>query len=190
MRGHDLPPGTRLLVAGGESIKGVGPKDAIVAFDMLRYDAKELHLMVCGAGEETAALEQFGRALAFDDFRLRFAADGAIRSGAVQFADAVLVTNPRGVDEALEAMAAARPVIGWQTPDMEEIVDDKVTGVLVPLGDRGALAACTRAVLANPNYARRLGEAGRARVADRFGRARMVDQFARLYRELVGPGLA
>lgn len=179
-----LAPGARILVASSGSERGIGPRDAIVAFDMLRYDTKELHLVISGAGSEQSDLEQFGRSLAFDDYRIRFVAAGQDQTAAVQRADAVLVTNPRGVEEALEAMSAGKPVIGWQTPDISEIVDDKVTGVLVPPGDRGALAACTRAVLGNRNYARRLGEAGRARVADRFGKARMVEQFLRLYREL------
>jgi glycosyltransferase involved in cell wall biosynthesis len=179
-----IPPRARLIVTGGRSEAGVGPKDAIVAFDMLRYDAKDLYLVVFGAGPETAALEQFGRKLAFDDFRVRFAPCPPNRAAAARLADAAFVTNPRGIEEALEAMAAGKPVVGWQTPDLAEIVADKSTGVLVPLGDRAALAASTRSVLENPDYARRLGEAGRARAAERFGVTRMIEQFARLYQEL------
>jgi glycosyltransferase involved in cell wall biosynthesis len=91
---------------------------------------------------------------------------------------------------ALAAMAAAKPVLGWASADLEEIVEDKVTGLLVPYGDRAALAAAVRAVLTNPAYARRLGEAGRARAAGRFGLPRMVDQYTRLYQEIVGDGRA
>jgi glycosyltransferase involved in cell wall biosynthesis len=183
----DIPPRSRLIVTGGRSEAGVGAKDAIVAFDMLRYDAKDLYLVVFGAGSETAALEQFGRKLAFDDFRVRFAPCTPNRASAARLADAVFVTNPRnGIEEALEAMAAGKPVVGWQTPDLAEIVADKSTGVLVPVGDTAALAACTRSVLENPDYARRLGEAGRMRAAERFGVTRMIEQYARLYQELTG----
>src|SRR5262249_31521369 len=109
----------------------VGPKDAIVAFDMLRYDAKDLYLVVFGAGAEAPALEQFGRSLAFDDFRIRFAPGDWNRASGVRLAEAVFVTSPSGgVEEALEAMAAGRPVVGWRTPELTEIVDDRATAVL------------------------------------------------------------
>jgi glycosyltransferase involved in cell wall biosynthesis len=179
-----VPPGARLLVAGGRAGRGLGPKDAIVAFDMLRYDAKDLYLVVFGAGPEAAALKQFGRSLAFDDFRVRFAPPAADRAAAVAAAAAVLVTGPDGWDEAIEAMAAGKPVLGWQTPDLAEVVDDTVTGLLVPAGDRAGLAARARALLSDPAAAAGMGEAGRARAADRFAPARAADQFGRLYAEL------
>jgi hypothetical protein len=182
-----LPPGAQLIVADGRSEKGFGPRDAIIAFDMLRYDLKNLHLVILGAGSETHSLERFARSLAFDDLRVhlvpRVAAGAALR-----LADAAFVTRPHsGVEEALEAMAAGKAVISWGTADIAEIVEDKMTGLLVNLGDRAALAASMRAVLENPSYARRLGDAGRARAGERFGRTRMIEQFVRLYRELVPP---
>ena len=180
-----VPAGSRLLVAGGQAEGHFGPRDAIVAFDMLRYEAPDLYLAVLGAGSSATALEQFGRALAFDDFRVRFGPEET-RASAVPSADVVLVTRPRGgAEEALAGMAAGRPVVGWQSPDLAEVVDDGVTGVLVPLGDRAALAAKTRLLLDDPALAGRLGEAGRARATGRFGADQMVEQYARVYAELV-----
>lgn len=180
-----IPPASRILVCGGRSEYGVGPKDAIIAFDMLRYDSPDLHLAVVGAGPEARALEQFGRALAFDDFRVRFAPCPGDR--VVRLAEVVLAVSPHSaVGDALGAMAAGKPVVGWATPDLAEVVEDRGTGLLVPPGDRAALAAAARTLLENAAYARRLGEAGRARAADRFSPARMVGQFARLYGEVLG----
>jgi glycosyltransferase involved in cell wall biosynthesis len=180
-----IPLNSLLLVAGGRSDRVAGPKDAIVAFDMLRYDNPNLHLLVFGTGTEALALERFGRALAFDDFRVRFATCASKRAAAVQLACAVLITQTRGgVEEALEAMAAGKPVVGWRTPELTEIVDDGVTGFLVPVGDRTALAARTRKLLDEPDVALHMGEAGRARIAGRFSINRMIEQYARLYSEL------
>ncbi|MBA4062413.1 MAG: hypothetical protein C0501_01655 [Isosphaera sp.] len=180
-----VPPGSRLLVAGAKAGRGVGPRDAVVAFDMLRHDARDIHLAVFGAGPAAPALDRFARALAFDDYRVRFAPPAADRAAAVRAAAAVLVTAPRGgADEALEAMAAGVPVVGWATPDLAEVVDDGVTGYLVPPGDAAALAARGRLLLADPAAAARMGEAGRARAADRFPAARAAEQLARLYLEL------
>lgn len=180
----DLPSSARLIVASGVSEAGIGPKDAIIAFDMLRYDMKDLYLVLAGAGAEAAALDRFGRSLAFDDFRVRFA-PGALRAAITGLASAVFATSRGdGIETALEAMVAAKPVVGWANADLTEIVDDKVSGLLVTPGDRSALAAAARSVLDNPAYARRLGEAGRLRAAERFCLPRMVEQFARLYQEL------
>ncbi len=182
-----VPKDAVLLVASGRSERGIGPKDAMVAFDMLRYDNSRLHLAAFGTGPETHALERFGRALAFDDFRFRFAEHSPERSAAVQIAAAVLITLVRGgVEEALEAMVAAKPIVGWKTPELGEIVEDGVTGFLVPTGDRAALASRTRKLLDDPEVAARMGEAGRLRAAERFSAARTIEQYARLYEELAG----
>jgi glycosyltransferase involved in cell wall biosynthesis len=182
-----VAPDARIMVTGGSSQRGIGPKDAIIAFDMLRYDARDLHLVVFGAGSAATGLEQFGRALAFDDFRVRFASAETNRTDAVQLATAVLVVNPRGgTEEALEAMAAGKPVVGWNTPDLAEVVDETRTGFLVPVGDRAALAVKTRVLIDDPTIAARMGEAGRMRATEHFGTARMVEQFARLYAEIGG----
>jgi glycosyltransferase involved in cell wall biosynthesis len=185
LRSLSIPPGSRLVVTGAKAERGIGPKDAIVAFDMLRYDARDLHLVVFGAGSAALGLEQFGRALAFDDFRIRFSPTATDRPATVQLATVVLVTDSRsGAEEALEAMAAGKPVVGWNTPDLTEIVDDGATGFLVPVGDRAALASKTRLLLDDPKVAAQMGEAGRLRVAERFTAARMVEQFGRLYTEV------
>ncbi len=180
-----IPSSSQFLIASGRSNRGLGPKDAIVAFDMLRYDHPQLHLIVFDSGPEAKSLEQFGRALAFDDFRVRFASSAEQRTAAVQLASAVLITQTRGgVEEALEAMALGKPVVGWQTPDLLEIVDDGVTGYLVPIGDRAALASRARKLIEEPGLATQMGEAGKARIAARFSVGRMIEHYTRLYVEL------
>ncbi len=182
-----LPAGAQLIVSSGRSEAGFGPRDAIIAFDMLRYDFKSVYLAIVGAGSETPALEQLARSLAFDDLRVRFVSREAA-GAALALASAVFVTQPHGgAQQAVEAMAAGKAVIGWGSADLAEIVEDKTTGHLVSLGDRAALAAAMRGVLENPSHARRLGDAGRARALERFGRPRMIEQFVRLYRELLPP---
>jgi glycosyltransferase involved in cell wall biosynthesis len=69
----------------------------------------------------------------------------------------------------LEAMAFGLPVVATAVEAVPEIVVQGETGLLVPPRDPAALAAACAALLADPARARRLGEAGRARVAERFG---------------------
>ena len=68
----------------------------------------------------------------------------------------------------LEAMAAGLPVVAPRGGGVPEAVVDGVTGVLYRPGDADAAAASMLALLADPERARRLGEAGRALVAERF----------------------
>ena len=64
----------------------------------------------------------------------------------------------------LEAWAAGKPVIGCRCGAVAEVVHDEADGLLVPYGDPGALAGAIAALLADPERARRLGDAGRRRV--------------------------
>ena len=64
----------------------------------------------------------------------------------------------------LEAMAQERPVVATAVGGTPEAVVNGETGLLVPPGDVGALAAALAALLCDPERARRLGEAGGARV--------------------------
>jgi len=86
----------------------------------------------------------------------------------------------------LEAMAHARPVVATPVGGTPELVVDGETGLLVPPRDPEALAAALRRLLEDPDLARRLGEAGRARVAERFTAAAQTRRILELYDELTG----
>jgi len=86
----------------------------------------------------------------------------------------------------LEAMAACKPVIATAIGGTDEAVRHGETGLLVPPADPTALAAAIRTVLADPELARRLGSAGRARVHREFCAERMVQQVTRIYDEILG----
>lgn len=184
-RSLSIPPHARLLFAGDRLDPAAGLRDAIWAFDILRYDTPDLFLVLFGDGPELTALEEFGRALAFDDFRVRFAGPRADLPAALALAELVLVTHDRGGDDlAREAMAAGRPVVGWKTADLGEVIEDGETGFLAARGDRAQLAAKARALLDDAAMRQRVGDTARARVLERFPVGRMVEQFARVYSEL------
>jgi glycosyltransferase involved in cell wall biosynthesis len=186
---HDIaaPADSKLIFAGGSLNAAHGIKEAVIAFDMLRYASPSLQLVLTGAGPHRVEAEELGRALAFDDFRIRFTGARSDLPVAVRLAEMVWVTCERGGESlALSAMAAGKPVIAYRTPELGEVIDDGTTGYLVPPGDRAALSARAHELLSNPELAARMGEAGRARAAERFGVARMVEQHTRVYQELVG----
>lgn len=81
----------------------------------------------------------------------------------------------------LEAMAQGKPVVASAVGGVPELVVDGDSGLLVPPGDAGALAVALRRVLGDPTLGRRLGEAARERVRERFSAAAATDRVLRLY---------
>lgn len=88
----------------------------------------------------------------------------------------------------LEAMAAGKPVVTYRVGGMPEIVEDGVTGFVVPLGDRAQLIARVAELLADESRARAMGHAGRARFDRLFGTERMVEGYERILRQEVEAG--
>jgi glycosyltransferase involved in cell wall biosynthesis len=85
----------------------------------------------------------------------------------------------------LEAMAAGKPVVASDLAGLPLAVADGATGLLVPPGDPGALAAAVGALLADPERARRLGAAGRRRVEEELNWSAIAAVHDRLYRRAV-----
>jgi glycosyltransferase involved in cell wall biosynthesis len=82
----------------------------------------------------------------------------------------------------LEAMAQGTPVVATAVGGTPEVVSAE-TGVLVPPGDTDALATALRALLADRDRARGLGEAGRHRVETEFSEQAMAARVLALYAE-------
>ncbi len=89
---------------------------------------------------------------------------------------------------AAEAMAAGLPVIATKVPGLREVVVDGQTGVLVAPDDVQTLAEAILQLVGDRRERRRLGEAGRARVAEQFAIASNVAAHERLYAEVAAGG--
>lgn len=85
-----------------------------------------------------------------------------------------------------EAMLARLPIVATRVDGIPEVVADGETGLLVPSGDAEALAAGLSTLLADPERARAMGEAGRERSLELFSVETMVRDYERLFRELAG----
>ncbi len=109
------------------------------------------------------------------------------------------IYEPLGIVN-LEAMACAVPVVATATGGIPEVVDDGVTGRLVPIEqlDDGSgtpvqpdrfvagLAAALTEVVTDPETAKRMGSAGRARAEAEFGWDRIADRTRAVYRSVLG----
>ena len=86
----------------------------------------------------------------------------------------------------LDAMACARAIVATSAGGIPEIVADGETGVLVPPRDAAAMADAIVRLLRDDAARQRLGEAGLARVGERFTVERMVAGTAAVYARLAG----
>ena len=103
---------------------------------------------------------------------------------------AALTSTSEGMPVSLmEAAACGVPAVAPAVGGIPELVEDGVTGLLVPVGDTQALAAALEQLLRNPELAARMGMAARRRVEERFSLMGQVDRLLELWTELVSVGV-
>jgi glycosyltransferase involved in cell wall biosynthesis len=85
----------------------------------------------------------------------------------------------------VQAMATGIPVVATRSGGPEEILEDGVTGLLVPTDDPAALAAAMRRLRDHPELRDRLVQAGPQSVRARFNRTSMIEAYQRLYYALL-----
>ena len=86
----------------------------------------------------------------------------------------------------IEAMALGKPVVAVNAAGPKEIVENGVTGLLVPPDDAQALAEAAVSVLSDRQRAARMGQAGRELVLREFPISKTISAIQDLYREVCG----
>ncbi|MEW5928713.1 MAG: glycosyltransferase [Gemmatimonadota bacterium] len=86
----------------------------------------------------------------------------------------------------VQALACGVPTVATRCGGPEEIVEDGVSGVLVPARDPAALADALHALAGDPERRARMSRAGRARVERRFSTEAMVAGYEAVYRDALG----
>jgi glycosyltransferase involved in cell wall biosynthesis len=85
----------------------------------------------------------------------------------------------------LEAMATGLPVVSTAVGGIPDLVEDGVTGFLVPARERAPLTGRLASLCADEALSRRLGEAGRRKVHERHSIDRMAAEYTALYERAV-----
>lgn len=80
-----------------------------------------------------------------------------------------------------EAMASCKPLVGTRVGGIPEVIEDGVSGFLVPRRDPQAAAAKILVLLKDEELCRRMGAAGRRMVEQKFSHKANIAQVIRLY---------
>jgi glycosyltransferase involved in cell wall biosynthesis len=181
----DVPPEAPLVVSVARLHPQKDLPTLLRATVELRATVPDVVVVIVGEGPDEAAL----RAM-IDELGLA----GTVRlvgtrpqvADELAAADAVVLSSlwegsPLVIAEALEL---GRPVVSTPVGFVPELVEDRVSGRLVPVGDDGALARALGDVLSDRDAAAALGRAGQERERRLLGPDRLVGELLRIYDEV------
>jgi len=99
----------------------------------------------------------------------------------------VLSSDSEGLSVSImESMAAGLPTVATNVGGNGDLVDDEVSGFLVPRGDSAALAQKLTTLIENEEIRRKFGAAAKSRAENLYDLDTMTTQYIRLYDGLMG----
>jgi len=165
----DFPKGRVILTTGrwvaAERYKGMDT--LITALPRLLTTWPELQLVLAGSGDDRAWLEDFAEKNGVERHVHFLGELSNAELAACYTACEIFALPSRGEGFGLvylEAMACGKPVIGGTHGGAPELIQDGVTGYLVPHGDPIQLATAIQTLLADPQHAKEMGARGRQTV--------------------------
>ena len=178
-------PGSRLLFVG--RLAGVkGLPVLLDALAELRRHRPGVTLTVAGDGPDRQKLEDLARRLGVADAVrfLGYQSQEQVRQLLAGTDVFVMASFAEGVPVVLmEAMAAGVPVVATRVAGIPELVEDGVSGFLVPPGEPASIIDRVDRLLGDPALRNTFGAAGREKVAREFN---IATEAARLCTILTG----
>jgi glycosyltransferase involved in cell wall biosynthesis len=181
------------VTAVARLIEGKGHEALLEALRRAREKAPKLRLFLAGDGPLRASLE--GRAASFPDGVVRFLGFLDDPRDLIGASDILAFPTERSMGEgfglsALEAMAAAVPVVASDAGALPEVVIDGQTGLVVRGAAEDGLARALVRLAMDRSERARFGEAGLARARERFSVDAMVSGTLAVYTEALGGAAA
>jgi glycosyltransferase involved in cell wall biosynthesis len=181
-----LPAETPVVLCATADFKDrrKGPDVLVAAWRVLPSELKRrVTVVLMGQGGQAMARQLEGRVRA-----LGFCESDHLKAVAMSAAD--LLVMPSRADNlplvVMEMMACGRPVVASDVGGIGDLVEDGVTGRLVPADSPEALAQAVSDLCTAPRERARLGAAARARVMERFTNAAQAKRFLALYTQARG----
>jgi glycosyltransferase involved in cell wall biosynthesis len=161
---------------------------AILAFALIRTAFPQARLTIAGTGPELSRLQTLVAKLGLQN-SVRFVGRVANEDMPDLYASADCLLNPSTVDNMpisiLEAFASGVPVVSTCAGGIPDLVEDGVSGLLVPVGDPQAMAREALQVLQNAGLAAALRQAGLAQ-AGRYAWPQVRRLWLDAYRRVAG----
>ncbi len=173
----------------GQLIPRKGLGDLLQSFDQLYQSHPQYRLRLLGDGRQRAELEQQAAIIESGD-AIEFLGFRSDRLAILSRFDLFVMTSSlEGIPRCMmEAMAVGIPVVAYDIPGVDQLIDHEKTGLLAPPGDKQALARCCERVLEDATLAQSLAAAARARIDNDYSAARMAREYEALFRKLLASG--
>jgi glycosyltransferase involved in cell wall biosynthesis len=156
------------------------------ALALARSTGCKVRGLIVGDGPERRPLEAQAHSLGLARDAIHFCGRRDDVPALLRQADALVVTSDHEgtPNVVLEAMAATLPVVTTPAGDAARIVQEGVTGFVVPFDDDAALADRLARLAASPELRRRMGDAGRSQIVARHTEQGLGEALVAVYRAI------
>jgi glycosyltransferase involved in cell wall biosynthesis len=181
---YGMEPGSQIVGVVARLEQEKGHVTLLNAWPTVLRSVPNAYLLVVGEGSHREALERQAAELRIAH-RVVFTGRRDDVPAATAALDVAVLPSYREAQglTILEAMALSRPVVASNVGGIPEMVEDGVTGLLVPPGDPDALASAIVRLLLDHSLADTLARAGHDLVHDRFCLELMVKAIETIYDE-------
>ena len=178
--------GKPLVMQVGRLSEQKNPLDFVEGAALVSRVLPEVQFVLVGEGPLEREVVAHIRSLRLEN-RVRLAGWLPEASRLMAGADVVTLTSLwEGTPYSLlEAMANCKPVVSTSVNGCVEIVEDGVTGFLVPPKDPAAWADRVVTLLSNPTLAATMGQQGRQRVQEKYSIHKMIRKLDILYSQMI-----
>lgn len=184
-RRFGIAPDALVVIYAGRLAAEKGLPQLLRGFAAAAREIPRAMLLLVGDGALRSELEALASELGLAPGRVRFV--GRVDSADVPLwlraSDLFALTSPsEGFPCALlEAMSAGLASVVTRIPANEQLVDDSVHGLTVPVGDEAAIARGFGALLCDAPLRHRMGSAARDRIVANFSSAKVAERYEELF---------
>lgn len=181
----DAPPDARLVVSVGDFNR---TSDYATFMEATRRIVDKHHdacsIVICGEGPQESSLRKFCRELHLDR-RVTFCHGHTEIERLMSDADVYVQTTRREgfAVRALQAMAQGVPVVAAANGAVLELIEDGITGFIVPPANHEMLSDRILTLLGDTALREKIGTAARKSALEHYSAAAMMDATLAVYRE-------
>jgi glycosyltransferase involved in cell wall biosynthesis len=163
-----------------------GYKDFLYAAKIVLHHYPDIIFTIAGDGPERASLEELATTLSIQS-KVRLPGFLSPVYNYLACFDIVVISSLwEGFPvAALEAMGMGKPIVATNVGDLSEIIEDGISGFLVPASNPEEIAKRIMQLIKDPSLAGSMGKAARARVEKHYQLKNMIAAHSALYQKIL-----